>query len=166
MKTKELIKGSHPGALYNAFLYVFLLMVAMEQNFSADLYFMTGNQNQSKIISLKKVCDEVGSEICNSIIGFHAFTGCDFVSSFYGKGKRKAWKVLSDNTKSKEAFESLETKLILLMKRMKWSFSDECLPPTEGAHPTTESPSVYLETFTGRFYCTTKFRRKWLGTER
>ena len=86
---------------------VFLLIDAMEQNFSADLYFMTGNQNHSRIILLKKVCDKVGSDICNSIIGFHVFTGCDSVSSFHGKEKRKAWKVLSDNTKSKEAFEIL-----------------------------------------------------------
>ena len=84
---------------------VFLLMVAMEQNFSADLYFETGNKNQSRIISLKKVCNKVGSDVL--VIGFHAFTGCDSVSSFHGKGKQKAWKVLSDNTKSKEAFELL-----------------------------------------------------------
>ena len=138
---------------------VFLLMVAMEQNFSADLYFVTGNQNHSRIISLKKVCDKVGSEICNSIIGFHTFTGCDSVSSFHGKGKRKAWKVLSDNTKSKEAFEILGNEVdptdetcemlmeyvcalyghkdITSVNEVRYSmfrlgnFSDECLPPTE-----------------------------------
>lgn len=84
---------------------MFLLTVAMEENFSADLYFITGNQ--SRIISLKKVCDNVGREMCNLMIGIHAFTGCDSVSSFHGKGKRKAWKILSDNTKSKEEFEFL-----------------------------------------------------------
>ena len=33
------------------------------------------------------------------------------VSSFHGKRKRKAWKVLSDNTKSKEAFEILRNEV-------------------------------------------------------
>ena len=79
----------------------------MKQNFSADLHFITGNQNQSRIISVNEVCDKVGSETCNLIVGFHAFTGCDSVSSFYGKGKKKAWKVLSENPKGKDAFRIL-----------------------------------------------------------
>ena len=56
---------------------VFLLRVAMEQNLSADLYFITGNQNQSRMISLKKVRGDVGREMCNLMIGFHAFTGSE-----------------------------------------------------------------------------------------
>ncbi len=132
-------------------------MVAMEQNFTADQYFITGNQNQSRIISVKKVCDKVGSETCDLIIGFHVFTGCDSVSSFYGKGKRKAWKVLSDNPKdafrilgnevdpTEELYEMMTKyvcalyghKDMMCVNEVRYSmfhlgsFSDECLPPTE-----------------------------------
>lgn len=137
---------------------VFLLMVAMKQNFSADLHFITGNQNQSRIISVNEVCDKVGSETCNLIVGFHAFTGCDSVSSFYGKGKKKAWKVLSENPKGKDAFRILGNEVyptedlyeilvefvcalyghkdMTCVNEVRYcmfrlgSFSDECLPPT------------------------------------
>ena len=33
--------------------------------------------------------NEQGKE---ALIGFHAITGNDYISSFFGKGKRKCWK--------------------------------------------------------------------------
>ena len=124
-------------------------MVAMKQNFSADLL---------RIILVNEVCDKVGRETCNLIIGFHAFTGCDSVSSFYGKGKKKAWKVLSENPKGKDAFRILGNEVyptedlyeilvefvcalyghkdMTCVNEVRYcmfrlgSFSDECLPPT------------------------------------
>ena len=35
--------------------------------------------------------NEQGKE---ALIGFHAITGNDYISSFFGKGKRKCWKKL------------------------------------------------------------------------
>ena len=138
---------------------VFLLMLAMQQYFIADTFFMTGCQNKSRIIAVNEVVKSVGRETCDMIIGFHAFTGCDSVSSFYGKGKRKTWKVLSSHPNGRDAFKTLgdavhPTEELCQMlieyvcalyghERMKCvnevrysmfclgSFSDESLPPTQ-----------------------------------
>ena len=37
----------------------------------------------------------------------HAFTGCDSVSAFAGKGKAKALKILKDDAEVKETFSKL-----------------------------------------------------------
>lgn len=57
---------------------VFVTMVGMQQHISADLFFFTGNQNHSQILAVKQVCDNIGLDACDSIIGFHACTGIFF----------------------------------------------------------------------------------------
>ena len=47
------------------------------------------------------------SEVKKSLIGFHAFTGNDYVSSFYQKRKFLCWKILEKNPKFLEAFQDL-----------------------------------------------------------
>ena len=39
--------------------------------------------------------ENLGDNICNALIGFNAFTGCDSVSTFVGKGKKTAFSLLS-----------------------------------------------------------------------
>ena len=39
----------------------------------------------------------LGFEVCKALPFFHAFTGCDTVSSFYQHGKAKFWKVWQEN---------------------------------------------------------------------
>ena len=40
-------------------------------------------------------------------IGFHAFTGNDYISSFFRKGKTACWKIVEKNSKFVEVFASL-----------------------------------------------------------
>ena len=42
-----------------------------------------------------------------ALIGFHAFTGNDYVSSFFRKGKEACWKIVENNPKFCEAFQLL-----------------------------------------------------------
>ena len=63
-----------------------------------------------------------------SLIGFHAFTGNDYYSSFFSKGKWACWKVLAKNNKfintfslmgqtwelDKQVFDELEEFVCLL----------------------------------------------------
>ena len=49
-------------------------------------------------MDIKKVTATLGTDVCKALIGMHAYTGCDTVSAFAGKGKAKALKLL---TKSK-----------------------------------------------------------------
>ena len=47
------------------------------------------------------------------IIGFHAFTGNDYISSFFRKGKPACWKILEKDAKFVDAFCSLGLSLEL-----------------------------------------------------
>ena len=46
-------------------------------------------------------------DLCSTLLGFHAFTGCDTVISIAGKGKSKAFKVLRSHPNHVSAFKSL-----------------------------------------------------------
>ena len=50
---------------------------------------------------------ELSTEEKKALIGFHAFTGNDYVSSFFGKAKLKCWKVLKSDPQYMNAFISL-----------------------------------------------------------
>ena len=44
-----------------------------------------------------------------AIIAFHAFTGNDYVSSFFRKGKKACWKIMVGNAKFEQAFCNVGT---------------------------------------------------------
>ena len=46
-------------------------------------------------------------DACRALIGMHAFTGCDTVSAFAGKGKAKALKSLLSNKMDQDTFFKL-----------------------------------------------------------
>ena len=46
--------------------------------------------NGSVFYDIKEIVESLGSDICEGIRYFYAFTGCDNVSRFFGKGKLKA----------------------------------------------------------------------------
>ena len=47
--------------------------------------------NSSIFYDIGKVIAFLGPDMWKALPFFYAFTGCDIVSSFYGKGKCKAW---------------------------------------------------------------------------
>ena len=47
--------------------------------------------NSDKYFNIKQIIHDLGSDTCLALPFFFAFTGCDTVSSFYGKGKCKAY---------------------------------------------------------------------------
>ena len=66
-------------------------------------------QHNKKDISLSSTVFE--DEIINSLIGFHAFTGNGYISSFYRKGKAACFKILQGSFKFQSMFATLENKL-------------------------------------------------------
>jgi len=67
-------------------------------------------QKVKRIIHVNKVAEKLGLHNASAQLGLHAFTGCDSVSSFYGRGKVKAWKVMEEE-KSGDTFISLGRKI-------------------------------------------------------
>lgn len=49
----------------------------------------------------------LGGGVCDALIGMHAFTGCDTVSAFAGRGKMTALKQMKSDKKKQEAFSEL-----------------------------------------------------------
>lgn len=56
---------------------------------NCQVLFATGRQAKSRIIDLTKVARNLGSELSSALVGLHAVSGCDSVSSFTGKSKAK-----------------------------------------------------------------------------
>ena len=65
---------------------VFILLLGHTLAIPTALYFDTGIGNQRRILDVGKVHLTLGSELCDALIGFHAFTGihsCDVLSQIY-----------------------------------------------------------------------------------
>ncbi len=48
----------------------------------------------------------LGAGVCEVLLGLHAFTGCDSVSSFVGKGKLSALQLVKKNEEYQDLFSA------------------------------------------------------------
>ena len=60
-------------------------------NANVDVWVAFGMGRSFKYISINKICAALGEQKSRSLPVFHAFSGCDTMSAFNGKGKRSAW---------------------------------------------------------------------------
>ena len=67
-----------------------------------------GTKARRRVVDITKVAATVGIDVCRALIGVHAYTGCDTVSAFAGKGKAKALKLLSKNKEIQDTFFKVE----------------------------------------------------------
>ena len=107
------------------------------------------------------IAERLGKDVCKALLFFHAFTGCDTVSSFFHIGKNTSWKVFLENkalftevfdelSRGKELddkkFTVVEKFVCLLYKQSSQNDVDSCrlamhskgvtfdrLPPTKSA---------------------------------
>lgn len=66
-----------------------------------------GSSTPTKLTDIKKITTVLDEDTCRGLIGVHAFTGCDSISAFAGKGKAKAPKILNDDAEVKKTFSRL-----------------------------------------------------------
>ena len=97
---KNVIIRSHSG---DVDINVLLTSLIID---SADRVFLDVNTGKNRKISGLSD-EELSTEEKKALTGFHAFTGNDYVSSFFGKGKLKCWKVLKSDPQYMNAFISL-----------------------------------------------------------
>ena len=50
---------------------------------------------------------EIKEDNRNSFISFHSFTRCDYISSFFRKGKTKSWKTMNSKSRFEKVMASL-----------------------------------------------------------
>ena len=86
---------------------VVIIALSHLQSIDASIYFLTGMQNKVRILHLQEIAGTLSPEKCRALVGLHTFTGCDSVSAFYGKGKKKAFSVAMEEKSFVETFCSL-----------------------------------------------------------
>lgn len=62
------------------------------------------SKNNLRYININKLYDHLGESLCKALPFYHAFTGCDYTSSFNRKGKIKPLKMLEQNPNLQEVF--------------------------------------------------------------
>jgi len=64
----------------------------------------TAAKNNRRYICLTAIYKELGPDLCAALPAFHAFTGCDYTSSFVCKGKVRPFKLLEKSQEFQESF--------------------------------------------------------------
>ena len=60
----------------------------------AAIVLISGTKSRARIVSIQQVCEKLGQEMCEVLPSLHAITGCDSVSAFATKGKKKVFDIV------------------------------------------------------------------------
>ena len=74
-----------------------------------ELWVEFGSGKFHKYIPIHVVHKAFTKEQAQALIGFHAFTGCDQVSAFSGRGKKSAWNILKSLPSVTPVFQTLSS---------------------------------------------------------
>ena len=99
---------------------IFILTLALLHDHRGNVFIDSGSGTNRKVIDISNV--ELENTMRKALIGLHAFTGNDFVSSFFRKGKEKCWKLIEKYHKFQVAFQELGER---------WELSEELLDNME-----------------------------------
>ncbi len=68
-----------------------LAVTAAQRLNTTELWVAFGTGKRFRHLAAHEMSKALGPERCMALPMFHAFTGCDTVSSFCGRGKKTAW---------------------------------------------------------------------------
>lgn len=101
------------------------------------LWFATGTKDKKRVLSISNMATHLGEKLTDALPGIHAFTGCDSVSSFHGKGKKSGFTLASqdqhidtftqlglDYTIAQDHFNGLEAYVCQLYRAKSHSVND------------------------------------------
>ena len=88
-----------PVVIYSDDTDVFILLLGNVSQL-LDTYMKVSKGSKSRILNINNIenslSNKYGSKFSSSLIGLHAFTGCDSVSSFSGKRKNESEKYIEE----------------------------------------------------------------------
>lgn len=61
---------------------VFVLSIAMQRSIEKEIFFMTGTGNNFRLIPIKAIVEETDENLCQCLLGFHAFSGNSVMPKF------------------------------------------------------------------------------------
>lgn len=76
----------------------------------ADIWVAFGTGKNFSYIHVNVIAQSLRKENCTALPMFHSFTGCDTVSSFFGKGKKAGWMAWKSYPEVTAAFNNFTTK--------------------------------------------------------
>lgn len=71
------------------------------------IWMEVGVGNKQRCIDVTQLSKALGNSMCDSLLGFHALTGCDYNAAFFMKGKKKPFQILSQHEKYQKALTDL-----------------------------------------------------------
>lgn len=95
---------------------VLILLLSCCTKIVAQLYMRMGQGKNERLVKLSDIYGRIAKDLpeninsedfCSALLGFHSFTGCDTISSFYRKGKREPLKILKQSSLYVSAFKDL-----------------------------------------------------------
>ena len=95
---------------------VFILCVSFKHLIPSSIFFKCGTQTRVRYISITSIVQALGQNLCSSLLGMHAYTGCDTVSAFAGRGKIGALRIVKEQRSFQEMFDLLG---------VEWELSDD-----------------------------------------
>ena len=111
--TRILLHAKHAAAEYSSLICiaddtnVFVLSLALCNCINSNIFVRRGTKTHTRLIDITKLATVLTEEVCTSLIGLHAWTGCDTISSLSGQGKVKALKIIRQNSKYRDTFITL-----------------------------------------------------------
>ena len=77
--------------------YIVVIAISLMPSLAATglekMWVAFGKGEHRRWIPIHELVCAIGPEKMSGMLFFHAFTGCDVVSSFNGKGKKTAWQI-------------------------------------------------------------------------
>ena len=83
---------------------VLIILLYYAERIKVQLYFDTGVGSKRRMIDIQAIAKVIGSDVCQALPAFHAFTGCDFNSAFVRRGKLSPYKLLNQHSEFKSLF--------------------------------------------------------------
>lgn len=85
--------------------YAFVLFLTFTGFISCSVFVKRSKQTRTVYMDVSRIVRLLGSELCRSLPGLHAFTGCDSVSAFSGKGTVTTSKLVKQNKSFQTLFQ-------------------------------------------------------------
>ena len=86
---------------------VFLLLLAFSKRIASPWLFDTGTGNSRRLLNITDLSNKLSQDMCDALLGFYSFTGCDTTSCFAGKGKIRPFSLLAKHQDFVWAFSEL-----------------------------------------------------------
>ena len=84
---------------------VLVLCLAFKSFIPSSMLIKCSSQTRVKFLDVSRMVERIGASTCKALPGFHAFTGCDTVSAFQGRGKVLVFRIMAKDQGFQEVFQ-------------------------------------------------------------